>query len=512
MTTIFTSPFPDVDIPDVTLHQLIRLRAIEQGDAPALVDATTDRVVTYRELVSSVDKVASGLVARGLSHGDVVAIVAANCIEYPIAALGVLSGGGVITGMNPSYTSGEISHQLADSGATRVITIPQLLDTVLEATAEAGIEEVFVIGGAEGATAFEALLDHDLAPVEVEVDPGDLASLPYSSGTTGRSKGVRLTHRNLVANIAQADAALPIEPGDRVLAFLPMFHIFGFTIVTMCGLASGAKLVTVPGFDPAQFCETIQSHAINKLFVVPPVLNFLAAHPLVDNYDMSSVELIGCGAAPLGAEMETRAAERLNCVVGQGFGMTEVSGAASLVVLGSTPAGSSGAILSNMQAKIVDPETGEALGPNETGELWVTGPNVFSGYLNNDEATAETLDGDGWLHSGDLGHFDGDGQLFVTDRLKELIKVKGFQVAPAELEALLMTHPNVADVAVVGRADERSGEVPVAHVVPAGDLDVEELKAFVAERAADYKQLADVIVTDAIPKNPSGKILRRLLR
>lgn len=514
---LFTSPNPPVELPERTLHDLIVGQARARGDDVALVDVTAGTSLSYGALADQVERVAAGLVSRGVCKGDVVAVVSANCLDYPVAALGVMAAGGIVSGVNPTYTGGELMHQLNDAGATRAIVGEMFLPSVQAIVAETSLEEIIVFGEAADAVPFSALKEHDLAPVSVVVDLDDLAALPYSSGTTGRSKGVRLTHRNLVANLRQCNDMFKLTDEDTVMAFLPMFHIMGFAIVTMGALDSGATLVTIPTFEPVMFCQAIQDHRVTKLYVVPPVVNFLAAHPLVDQFDLSSVEVLGSGAAPLGADMEAAAAARLGCLVGQGYGMTEVAGAATMpreVEPGAYDlrAGSSGQLVPGMEAVLIDPETGASLGPHETGELWVRGPNCFDGYLNNEEATAATIDREGWLHTGDLCHFDDDGFLFVTDRLKELIKVKGFQVAPAELEALLLTHPGVADAAVVGRPDARSGEVPVAHIVPAGDLDADELRGWMDERVADYKRLADIVIADAIPKNASGKILRRELR
>lgn len=514
---LFRSPDTALALPDTTLHDLILRGARSRADEPALVDAISGETLTYGAFADRVERVAAALADRGLARGEVVAVVSANCLDYPVAALGVMAAGGVVSGVNPASTAGELTHQLNDAGATRVIVGEVVVPGVQAIIDHTSVTEVIVFGEADGAVPFASLVDHDLPPVPVAVDPGDLAALPYSSGTTGRSKGVRLSHRNLVANLSQCNAMFRLSSDDTVMAFLPMFHIMGFAIVTMGALDAGATLVTVPAFEPTLFCRTIEDHRVTKLYVVPPVVNFLASHPMVDQFDLSSVEVLGSGAAPLGADMEAAAAARLGCVVGQGYGMTEVAGAATMpreLAPGhyDLRAGSSGQLVPGMEALVIDPESGTSFGPHETGELWLRGPNCFHGYLHDDEATSATIDADGWLHTGDLCHFDDDGFLFVTDRLKELIKVKGFQVAPAELEALLLTHPDVGDVAVVGRPDDRSGEVPVAHIVPRGVLDVDELRAWMDERVAEHKRLADVVITEAIPKNPSGKILRRELR
>jgi 4-coumarate--CoA ligase len=320
-----------------------------------------------------------------------------------------------------------------------------------------------------------------------------------------------LTHRNLVSNVLQCCQVDQLPTSAVMLAFLPMFHISGLLIL-LYGLKSGATLVMLPRFEPESFLKALQDHRVNYLTVVPPVLHFLTMHPLVDAYDLSALQRVACGAAPLGGALEQLAAERLKCEVGQCYGMTEASGVITASYLGRIRRGSSGQLAPGTHARIVDPASHADLEPGMEGELWFRGPQAFQGYLNNPKMTSETITSDGWVRTGDIGYFDQDGYLFVTDRLKELIKVKAFQVAPAELEALLYTHPSVADAAVIGRADERAGERPVAYIVRRGGLDGEELKGWVAQRVAEYKCLGDVVFCEAIPKSPSGKILRRLLR
>ncbi len=507
---VVRSPLPDVTIPSDTVHGLLDRHADAHPDTVACIDATTGRTVSYSELVEATEGVASSLVERGLRRGDVVAIVAPNSIEWLITALGTMRAGGTITGANPGATVNELVHQLADAGARYVATTVERGELVQRAVSKvATVEWTIVLDD----PSFDGLVNHGLPPAAVEVDLDEVCALPYSSGTTGRSKGVQLTHRTLVANISQVRSLAPIDEGDRVLAFLPMFHIMGFAVVVLAGLTKGATLVMLPGFEPRPFLSALQEYHVRSLFVVPPIANFLASHPLVDEFDLSSVEMLGCGAAPLGAELERRLEQRIGCRVRQGYGMTESSGCISYPLFDqhSRP-GASSVLLPNTEGLIVDPATGHAVPVGATGEIWFRGPQVFTGYLHNEEATAATIDAEGWVHTGDLGHFDRDGFLSITDRLKELIKVKGFQVAPAELEALLIGHPDVSDVAVIGRPDGRSGEVPVAYVVVGGRAEVDGIKAWANEQVSDYKRLAQVIVTDSIPKNPSGKILRRVLR
>ncbi|MEI7631224.1 MAG: AMP-binding protein, partial [Actinomycetes bacterium] len=338
--------------------------------------------------------------------------------------------------------------------------------------------------------------------------------LPYSSGTTGLPKGVMLTHRNLVANLAQVEDALAVSDGELVLAVLPFFHIYGMQVLLNEFLSRGSTIVTVPRFDLEQCLGIIQEHKITRLFAVPPIVLALAKHPLVDKYDLSSLKQVFSGAAPLSAELAQEAATRIDCDVVQGFGMTELSPVSHVTWPGQFKPGTVGVAIPNTKCRIVDPETGEDLDVGGVGELWVQGPQVMKGYLNNAEATALTIDADGWLKTGDVATIDADGHVTIVDRLKELIKYKGFQVAPAELEALLLTNPKIADVAVIGVSDEEAGEIPRAFVVlrPDQELTATEVTDFMQDKVATYKVVHDVVFVDAIPKSASGKILRRLLR
>jgi len=496
----------------VPLPGFLLEHARDLGDKPALVDGPTGRTLSYRQLADGVERVAAGLAARGFGPGDVLAISSPNLPEYALALYGAMAAGGAVTGANPLLTADELAGQLAGSGAGVLVTVPPFLETARTAAARAGVREVVVFGEADGATPFRELVDHDHPPADVTIDPVcDLAVLPYSSGTTGLPKGVELTHANLVANARQTQAAIGFTPDDVVVAVAPFFHAIGLNLILPCSLRAGATVVTMPRFDLAGFLEVVQGHRATSTVVAPPVILALASHPLVDRYDLSSLRFLGCGGAPLGADVEQRCADRLGCLVTQGFGMTEGSATFAIAPLDAPRPGSVGRLLPGTEARIVDPERGTDLGPGRTGELWLRGPQVMRGYRHNPEATAATVDRDGWLHTGDLCYVDADGYLFVVDRLKELIKYKGYQVAPAELEHLLTAHPAVADAAVVPRPDPEAGELPVAHVTLRGQATAEELQAWVAERVAPYKRLRAVRFTDQVPRSPAGKLLRRVL-
>jgi acyl-CoA synthetase (AMP-forming)/AMP-acid ligase II len=511
---VHRSPFADVDIPDVTLTEHVLGHAPELGDKPALIEAATGRTITYAALIDAVRAMGAGLAERGFGRGDVFAHYAPNVPQYAVAFHGVAAVGGVNTTANPLLTAEELAQQLRDSGARLLVTVPQLLETATEAAARAGVDEVFVYGEAAGATPFATLLRGGAAPPAVEIDPAeDLVALPYSSGTTGLPKGVMLTHRNLVANICQIGPPHRTGPDDRIIAALPFFHIYGMVVILNAALARGATLVTMPRFDLAAFLQALQDHRVTRVYVVPPIALALAKHPLVDDFDLSSVRMMLSGAAPLGPDLQRAVGERIGCDVVQGYGMTEASPVTHLVPddRAAEMPGSIGFPAPNTECRVVDVLTGEDVAPGEVGEIWVRGPQVMKGYLNNPEATADTVDPDGWLHTGDIGRVDDDGVFWIVDRLKELIKYKGYQVAPAELEAILVEHPAVADAAVVAAPDEEAGEVPKGFVALAGDATSDEIMAFVAERVAPYKKLRALEVVDEIPKSASGKVLRRVL-
>jgi acyl-CoA synthetase (AMP-forming)/AMP-acid ligase II len=511
----------DLLVPDTPLPHFVLKDAYTRGDKPALIDGPSGRVLTYSQLAGGVERVAAGLAARGFKRGDVFGIVSPNLPEFPVAFHGVLRAGGVATTVNPLASAEELAHQMSDSGARYLLTIPQLVETAQEAARQSDVEEVFVFGEAEGATAFASLLqatDGSEKPPELhDFDPSTaLAALPYSSGTTGLPKGVMLTHRNLVANVLQFEAVDDGSPDDVLIAVLPFFHIYGMTLLVNAALRTGQTVVSMPRFDLEQFLQLVQDHKVNKLYLVPPILVALAKHPLVDQYDLSAVERVVSGAAPLGEELAAAVADRLGCEVKQGYGMTEASPVTHFVPAsreGWTKYGAVGPVVPGVEAKLVDVETGEEVAEGERGELWVRGPNVMAGYLGNEEATAHTVDADGWLHTGDVAVADEDGDYTVVDRVKELIKYKGYQVPPAELEALLLSHDAIADAAVIPVPDEEAGEIPKAYVVlkPDHDLSADEVTAFTAEHLAPYKKVRQVVFTDAIPKSASGKILRRVL-
>ena len=509
---VIRSPFPDLDIPDEPLARYVFANLDRHAHRPALVDGATGAVTTHRELHERVVSVAAGLAARGVGPGEVVGIYSPNVPDYAAAFLGVAMAGATNTTANALYGVHELTFQLRDSDARMLITHPALAAVAIDAARATGIDQVFAFGGADGIPAFDELVVDGDAP-DVTVSPvADAVSLPYSSGTTGLPKGVRLTHTNLVANVHQLEPILQMGPDDVVMGVLPFFHIYGQTVVMAAALRAGASIVTMARFDLAQYLALIQEHRATRLFVAPPIVLAFAKHPLIDEYDLSSVRHVMSGAAPLDGDVAAHAAARIGTRVIQGYGMTEASPVITCVsAFGEDRPGSVGPLVANTEGRIVDPETGTDVAPGEPGELWARGPQVMPGYLGNDDATAATLVEGGWLRTGDIATADADGWITITDRVKELIKVKGFQVAPAELEALLLTHPAVSDACVIPVPDDEAGERPKAFVVLRDGIEPYEIIAWMSERTAPHKRLAAVEVVDEVPKSASGKILRRVL-
>jgi acyl-CoA synthetase (AMP-forming)/AMP-acid ligase II len=511
---IFRAPEPPIVIPEVPLTSFLLERAAGRGDHPAFIDGPSGRTLTYDGWAKAVRGAAAGLAQRGFRKGDVFAIYSPNLPEYAVAFHAVSLLGGINTTINPLYTTAELTQQLKDSNARFLVTVSPFLAKAQEAALECGLREVFLFDAAPGATPFASLVETVGEPPAVAIDPRqDVVVLPYSSGTTGLPKGVMLTHYNLVANILQSQCPLSLGQSDTVLGVLPFFHIYGMVVIMNLALHAGATVVTMPRFDLEQCLGILQKYRVTFANVVPPIVLALAKNPVVEKYDLGQLRMLFSGAAPLGANLAAAASSRLGCDVIQGYGLTETS-----PVTHATRAGGAGCKLAgigpplpNTEAKIVDLATGAERGANEEGEICIRGPQVMKGYLNRPEATAAMIDADGWLHSGDIGYADDDGCFFVVDRLKELIKYKGLQIAPAELEAVLLAHPAIADAAVVPMPDEDAGQVPKAFVVLKSIVPAEEILAFVAEHVAPYKKIREIEIIDQIPKALSGKILRRVL-
>lgn len=523
---MFTSPYPSVEIPHVSVYdELFGTLEEEDLDRIALIDPATGTETTYRALRAQIDAFAGALASRGVGLGTVLGLLCPNVPAFATVFHGVLRAGATVTTINSLYTPGEIEKQLNDAGATWLITVSPLLPQAKTAAAAAGIpdDHLIVIDGADGHPSLRELLTEQHPAPEVSFDPAThIAVLPYSSGTTGVAKGVMLSHENLVANVTQCRVSIRLHEGDRILAVLPFFHIYGMTVLLNLALRQRASLVTMPKFDLVEFLTAIQRFQCTFLFIAPPIAVALAKHPIVDQFDISSVHTVFSGAAPLDGETAEAAGTRIHARVVQGYGMTELSPVSHAMPFerDDIPVSSIGVSLPNITCRLVDTDTGEEItqieedGQTRPGELWVKGPNVMLGYLGRPDATAETLDDDGFLHTGDVAVYHEGGYFTIVDRVKELIKYKGYQIAPAELEALLLSHPKVMDAAVIGVLDEDGQEIPKAFVVatPDSGLTEDDVTAFVAEHVAPYKKVRRVEFIDVVPKSAAGKILRKDLR
>ncbi|GHE25454.1 AMP-dependent synthetase [Kitasatospora indigofera] len=528
---VFRSEYPDVEPVDLPVHLAVLGAAGEHPDVPALIDGVTGESVSYGRLAGAVRRASAGLAEAGVRPGDVVALYSPNTIAYPVVYFGATAAGATVTTVSSLTTAGELATQLRDSRARWIITVSPFLPVARAAAdalaAEGGpIAEIFVCDGAEGHRSLADLLASTAPEPTPVIDPAaDIAVLPYSSGTTGLPKGVMLTHRSIATNLAQTDALYRPSVGERVLAVLPFFHIYGLAALLNQPLRCGATVVVLPRFDLEQFLRTIQEQRVEALIVAPPIVLALAKHPLVGRYDLSSLRYVLSAAAPLDADLAEACARRLGLPrILQGYGMTELSPVTHVVSpYDPDPArGSVGRLVPSTELRIaaLDGEdaggaaAGADLGAGEPGEILVRGPQVMKGYFARPSDTAATIDADGWLHTGDVGYVDERGYLFVVDRVKELIKYKGYQVAPAELEALLLTHPEVADAAVIGVQGPDGVERPKAFVVRAAGstLTEEQVADFVAGQVAPYKKVRAVEFLEAVPKSASGKILRRELR
>ncbi len=512
MTIIHTSPLPSVEIPEVSITELVLRHGRRVPDRVAITDGGSSSY-TFAELDSAIRSMAGGLSDRGFGPGDVLGIMAPNVPEYAVVFHAAGVAGATITTINPTYGAEEVRFQLQDSNASLLLTVPMFLEVALAAIEGTDVDEVIVVGEAAGATPMASLTGDEIDQVDVDLNDHVMV-LPYSSGTTGLPKGVMLTHRNLVANVCQMEHVLEYDRDEVGLAALPFFHIYGMQVLMNGLLANGVTVVTMPRFDLEAALTLVQSLRITRFFAVPPMVLALAKSPLVEDYDLSSLKQVFSGAAPLGADLAAEAADRVGCEVVQGYGMTELSPVTHATPEGDYRPGTSGTAVSNTECRIVDPETGEDQDVGGRGELWVRGPMVMKGYLNNPEATAATIDADGWLHTGDVAVLDEAGHYSIVDRIKELIKYKGFQVPPAEIEAVLITHPAIIDVAVVGVSDTEAGEIPKAFVVcaPGATVTLQEVQELVGGHLVGYKQVRRLEVVDAVPKSASGKILRRELR
>ncbi|KAI4153253.1 MAG: hypothetical protein LQ341_000557 [Variospora aurantia] len=521
-----TSTFLPIQIPQTDVFGLI----FERKDRPfpddkiIYLEPETSRSYTFAQVRDTAVEFGKGLKsAWEWRKNDVLALFTPNSIDIPAIIWGCHWAGGIVSPANPAYTVDELAFQLKDSGAKAIATQETLLPAAIEAAKRVGIPEdrLILLGGDERDAAirfkhFRSIrnLAGTSRYLRSEVAPhNDLAFLVYSSGTTGYPKGVMLTHKNIVSNILMANAG---EGGNLTWDGGPD----GLTCLIHNTIFIGLTLVVMAKFDIEKFCAIVQNSRITFAYIVPPVVLLLSKHPIVDKYDLSSLRMLNSGAAPLTQELVKAMYKRIECPVKQGYGLSETSPTTHMQSWGDwdKTIGSVGRLLPHQVAKYMSPEEKE-VPAGEVGELWIKGPNIFKGYLNNPDGTRNALTEDGFFKTGDVGYQDKDGNFYITDRVKELIKYKGFQVPPAELEGLLASHPKINDVAVLGWYDrDQATEVPRAYVVPApgvaGSKEVAaDISAWLAAKVTSHKRLRGGIrFVEEIPKSASGKILRRMLK
>ncbi|KAM9959959.1 hypothetical protein ACTFIW_007191 [Dictyostelium discoideum] len=537
--TYFTSKYPNIIIPEKPIPQLILKHIRSKPDQVLLVDGLTFKEYSSHFVADTIEKVACGLNKLNIKKGDVLGVILPNLPEYVPIFHGTLLMGGITSLVNPDYTIEELSNTLATvSPRYLAVTLavyekikndlkrvfPNVEKVILVDIAGQTLKEIdqLTLGNADGIVmSFNQLINNNGKdyPI-VRIDPKkDTAVIPFSSGTTGLFKGICLSHYNLVSNTHQLQTieTSTYKKNDSVMGILPFFHIFGLTMYLMLMMKQGHCVVILPKFEPVRFLELIQKYKVAMSFIVPPIAIIFAKSPIVDNFDLSSLRTLSCGAAPLGSEVEDLIKVRFKgrLLIKQTYGSTELSPSCFVTPNGLVKSGSSGTLVPNLLVKIVSPETGENLGIGEKGEICIKGPNVMLGYYNNEKATNEAIDKDGFFKTGDIGYVDEDGYYFIVDRSKELIKCKGFQVPPAELEALLLSHPKVADACVVGLSKGDMGEVPRGFVVIKHNesLTEKELLDWAHPKIANYKHFrGGIFFIPAIPKSATGKLLRKNLK
>ena len=505
-------PYAEISLPELLAESAGRFQ-----DKIAAVHGS--QTATFKELNARCGGIASGLAELGVQPGQRVALMGQNSIEYIAAFFAILKAGGVIVPFSPAYSAREIGAQLRDSEPSAAIVDADLMASFVKAGGDAIAGKKRICIGKSSGSPGPFLADFDAALGRAvslpPAAPDHLAVIAYSSGTTGVPKGVMLTHRNLATNLVQFrhQDPMPITDADTFLNHLPFFHIYGMNVLMAEAIAVGATQVIMSRFDPEELAGLIARHRATLLFTVPPVLLSLVHLPRLADRELSSLRYVNSGAAPLPPEVAREFRTLTGVPVKQGYGLTETSPTINADFYAHAELESVGPPLADTEERVLDLHDREkVLGPGEVGELVVRGPQVMQGYWRDPEPTGRILT-DGWFHTGDLAWMDERGYVFIVGRTKEMIKYKGYTVAPAELEALLLEHPQVKDCAVVGVADREAGEIPKAFVVlkPGVTVDGDTLIDFLRDKVAGYKRVRQVELIDAIPRSSSGKILRRLL-
>ncbi|XP_062579412.1 LOW QUALITY PROTEIN: uncharacterized protein LOC134241356 [Saccostrea cucullata] len=514
-----TSPF-SITTPCTNVAEFIMKDFGRFSNKTALIDGKTGKNISYSELENDVIRYADFFRRVGMRSGDVVCICGSNTIEFAHVFLAATGIGATVTIANGQLTSRELLDQITISKAKFVFATDDTFRKCQEALQMTNYSKnVFRIDHGKLSTMLSYSTHVDSSAfLNYDVSDDDVALVPFSSGTTGLPKGVELSHGNLTAQLSQIrhPSVLPLTPeDDRVITMLPMVHIAGLVIGLLNPLAQGATVVILPKFAPEDFLKAVEKYKGTFSLLAPPVVNFLATDPMVDKYDLSSLRDPYSGASTLGKELTEKMVQRLKLDgIRQGYGMSETSPVVMTDPPGYKQYGSIGRPIPATTTKLVDPNSGNDITkPGEHGEIWVKGPQVMKGYLGQSQSTQDVITSDGWFKTGDIGYFDKDGNYFVVDRIKDVIKYKGYQIAPAYLENILMSHPSVREAAVIGEPVGVYGEVPRAYVIPSSPVSEETLINYVNKQVAPYRRLrGGVVFTTEIPKSPSGKILRRLIR
>ncbi|XP_028113410.1 4-coumarate--CoA ligase-like 9 [Camellia sinensis] len=500
-----------LSITDFVFSLLLQNSPSSPETTAALIDAATRRRIPYPDVVTRTKTLAASLHHQiGLSNGHSAFVLSPNSVQIPILYLSLFSLGVTVSASNPTSSKSEISRQIDLSKPVIAFAISDTAHNLPSL-----LHRTIILDSPE----FESMMTNRTRKFHrISVSQSDTAAILYSSGTTGKSKGVELSHRNFISSLAGSQASRPVRFSPAVsFCAVPYFHVYGF-LLCVTAVAMGESLVSFGRFDVGMMIRAIDEFRVTRVALAPPVIVAMVRKgDLMDGgHDLSSLEVVGCGGAPLPNAVIERFKKRFpGVLVAQSYGLTESTGGISRTIglIESQILGSSGRLMSYCQAKIVDVETGINLPPFKHGELWVGGPYIMKGYVNDKEATAAIMDSEGWLRTGDICYFDNEGFLYVVDRIKELIKYKGYQVAPVELENLLQTHPHIVDAAVVPYPDEEAGQVPMAFVVrqPESTIDESQIKDFIARQVAPYKKIRRVLFIDSIPKNAPGKVLRKEL-
>jgi len=505
---IFSSPFKSLEpYPRVPTYKYLEALARRHPQREAFIWGPSGEVCTFQRLWQAAAGAAAFLQERGIGRGQGVATLTPNALEFPVAFYAILLAGATVVPLNPLLKPREVEYYLRDSGAVALFAARDLVPSVKEL--QPGLpnlkhiftlEEVWEMG--EGRPGPQPVA---IAPEE------DAACLLYSSGTTGLPKGAILTHLNIVSDLLSSRSTGLLTSDSTFVNFFPLSHAAGLLTLMNAGVSCGARQVLLPRFDAGEALELMARYKATELYAVPPALRELVGAAEARGYQPPRLRFVNTGAVPQEAEVAERAGKVFRCPVTEHIGMTECAGPMNIMVPPlALKAGSVGPPIPDLAEKVVDPETGEERWPGEVGELLLKGPMVTKGYWQNPQADLENFTQEGWFRTGDLVRFDEEGYMWWLDRKKDLIKYKGYSVAPSELEAVLLEHPCVQDACVIPKSQAEVGEVPKAFIIRRGEVTAEELLRFVEERVAPYKKIREVEFVEEIPRSSIGKLLRRV--